>query len=133
MKQYIDFFMENNCGFLATTENNIPHVRPWSFLFEDNGKIWFMTTNRKRVFKQLQENPYIEFCSISQEFTHGRLCGKIEFEDNLGIKSRVFEERPLLQNIYQSPENPLLETFYLEHGYASLYSSRLQISDFIEF
>lgn len=133
MEQYIDFFMENSCGFLATTEGNIPHVRPWSFLFEDDGKFWFMTTNTKRVFKQLQENPYIEFCSLSKEFMHGRLCGKIEFENNLNIKRRVLEERPMLQNIYQSPENPLLETFYLEHGSASLYSSRLYIRQFIEF
>lgn len=47
----IDFFEENRCGSLATTDNGIPKVRPWSFLFEDGGKIWFMTTNKKRVFQ----------------------------------------------------------------------------------
>lgn len=133
MQQFIDFFNKNTCGYLATMDGNRPRVRPWSFLFEDNGKIWFMTTNKKRVFQQLQENPYIEFCSCSSEMINGRLSGKIEICNDLGIKARVLTERPMLQTIYQTPENPLLETFYLEHGSASLYSSRLQINEFIEF
>lgn len=133
MQQFIDFFTKHNCGFLATTEGNMPRIRPWSFLFEEDGKIWFLTTNNKRVFKQLQENPHIEFCSRSSDGVHGRIGGKIELCNNLEIKERVLEERPLLKNIYGEPENPLLESFYLEHGSASLYSSSLQVNEYIEF
>lgn len=133
VQQFIDFFNKNNCGYLATTEGSEPRVRPWSFLFEDKGKIWFMTTNKKRVFYQLKANPHIEFCSCSSEMVQGRLRGKIEFCNDTEIKNRILEERPLLKNIYHDPENVLLETFYLEHGHAILYSSRLLIDEFIEF
>lgn len=131
--EVIEFFEENRCGFLTTIDGNMPRVRPWSFHFESNGKIWFLTTNKKRVFKQLQENPYIEFCSLSVEYISGRLGGKIELCNDLDIKSRILNERPILRDIYQTPENPLLESFYLEHGSASLYSSRLNIDEFIKF
>jgi len=133
MQKFIDFFNENKCGYLATTEENKPKVRPWSFLFEDNGKIWFLTTNTKKVFKQLQENPYIEFCSLSSDFIHGRLGGKIELCNDLAIKERILAERPMLKDIYGTADNPVLESFYLEHGTASLYSSRLGVKEYIEF
>lgn len=133
MQKFLEFFDKNRCGFLATTEGNLPRVRPWSYLFEDENKIWFMTTNNKKVFEQLKNNPYIEFCACSSEMISGRLGGKIEFENNLQIKTRILEERPLLKSIYQNPENALLETFFLKHGYMFLYSSRLKINEFIEF
>ncbi|MFA7658473.1 MAG: pyridoxamine 5'-phosphate oxidase family protein [Candidatus Gastranaerophilaceae bacterium] len=133
MQQFIDFFNQNIYGFLATIDGNRPRVRPWGFMFEDGGKIWFLTTNQKRVFKQLQENPYVEFCSCSPEFVCGRIGGKIEFCNDLEIKTRILDERPALKDIYETPDNPLLEAFYLEHGSASLYSSKLDIDEFIEF
>lgn len=133
MQKFIEFFETNNCGYLATVEGNVPRLRPWSFLFEENGKIWFLTTNSKRVFKQLQENPFMEFSSLSSDFIHGRIGGKIEFSNDLAIKERILTDRPLLKKIYGSADNPLLESFYLEHGTASLYCSRKNVSEFIEF
>lgn len=130
---FIEFFEENRCGFLSTLDGNNPRVRPWSFHFENNGKIWFLTTNKKRVFKQLQGNPHIEFCSLSPEYMSARLAGKIELCNDLEIKTRILNERPILKEIYQTPDNPLLESFYLEHGSASFYSSPLNIDEFIEF
>lgn len=132
-QDYIEFFEENSCGVLATVSNNKPKVRPWAFQFENIGKIWFMTTNNKRVYGELKANPYIEFCSLSRDFTSGRLSGKIEFLNDLSIKERILEERPILKTIYQTADNPILETFYLEHGSISLYSSRLEINDYFEF
>lgn len=133
MQEFIEFFEKNLCGYLATTEGNMPRVRPWSFLFYENGKFWFMTTNQKRVFKQLQENPYIEFCSCSPDSVFCRLSGKIEFCTDLGIKTRIFNERPLLGDIYGAPDNPIMELFYLEHGSLLKYSSRFKINRFKEF
>lgn len=133
MQEFIEFFEKNLCGYLATTEGNMPRVRPWSFLFFEDGKFWFLTTNNKRVFKQLQENPYIEFCSCSSDSIHCRLSGKIEFCNDLNIKNRVLTERPILKEIYENPENPVLESFYLEHGTLSKYSSKFKINRFIEF
>lgn len=133
MQKFIDFFSENPCGYLATVEGNRPKVRPWSFLFEEDGKIWFLTTNSKRVFKQLQENPYIEFCSYASSNVHGRLSGKVELCNDIRIKERVLDERPMLKNIYSTADNPLLESFYIEHGSISLYSSKLEVHDYIEF
>lgn len=133
MQEVIDFLNKHKSGFLATAENNMPRVRPWSFLLEDSGKFWFLTNNRKKVFNQLKENPYVEFCSNSIDYVHLRLTGRIEFCDNLEIKKRIFDEHPMLKNLYQTHENPILETFYLEHGTAALNSYHTGEIKFFEF
>lgn len=120
MQEVINFLNRHKSGFLATVENNMPRVRPWSFLLEEGGKFWFLTTSQKKVFKQLKENPYIEFCSSSIDYVHLRLTGKIEFCDDSEIKKRIFEDHPMLKNLYQTYENPVLEMFCLKHGTAAL-------------
>lgn len=119
MQRVIDFLNENKSGVLATVEGNMPRVRPWGFMFEENGKFWFLTSNTKKVYQQLKQNPNIEFCVISPSFDHLRLSGKIEFSEDRNVKSRILEERPMLKTMYQTPDNPVLAAFYLEHGSAS--------------
>jgi len=67
MKELINFMDSNPRGYLATVDDEgKPHLRPWSFRFEQGGKLWFCTANTKDIFCQLQCNPAIEFCSTSE-------------------------------------------------------------------
>jgi uncharacterized pyridoxamine 5'-phosphate oxidase family protein len=61
MKKVSKLLTENPMGFLATVENGEPRVRPWGFMFEENGKFYFCTNNTKDVYRQLQASPYVEF------------------------------------------------------------------------
>lgn len=120
MDEIVHFLNRHKSGFLATVEDCMPRVRPWSFLLEENGKFWFLTTNKKKVFYQLQQHPYIEFCASSIDYIHLRLTGKIEFVDNLEIKKRIFDEHFMLKTLYETHEHPDLVVFCLEHGTAAL-------------
>lgn len=133
MQEIVHFLNRHKSGFLATVENNMPRVRPWSFLIEDNGKFWFLTTNKKKVYNQLCENPHIEFCSSSIDYIHLRLTGKIEFIEDLEIKKRIFDEHFMLKSLYDSHENPDLVSFCLEHGTAALnfyHTGEIKFFDF---
>lgn len=133
MQEVIVFLNKNKTGYLATVEGNMPRVRPWEFMFEENGKFWFLTNNKKKVFKQLQDNPYIEFCSSSPDFSHVRLSGKVEFCNDLEIKKRIFEDHPMLEKLYQTYDNSILELFYIEHGTAALNFYHLGEISYFEF
>ena len=39
--------------YLATSVNDQPHVRPFSFAAEQDGKIWFVTATTKDVWEEL--------------------------------------------------------------------------------
>ena len=46
--------------YLATSVNDQPHVRPFSFAAEQDGKIWFCTATTKDVWDELVANPKFE-------------------------------------------------------------------------
>jgi uncharacterized pyridoxamine 5'-phosphate oxidase family protein len=118
MKKVIEFLKANPMGCLATVENRKPRVRPWGFMLEQEGKLWFCTANTKDVFRQLQENPTVEFCSTSKEMVTVRLSGEVIFSQDLEIKKKILEHCDLVKSIYKTPDNPVLEIFYIEHGKA---------------
>jgi uncharacterized pyridoxamine 5'-phosphate oxidase family protein len=121
MEEVIKFLNQNRLGYLATVDNGKPRVRPWGFMFEENGKFWFCTNNTKNVYKQLMEVPYIEFSCSTPEFnTWLRISGKISFSKDKAIKEKIFQTNPMLKNMYQSADNPIFEVFCLEHGSASI-------------
>jgi len=120
MQEVKDFLKDNVTGVLATIAGDKPKARPFQFMFEEDGKFFFCTSNAKEVYKQLQANPYIEFSSISPKFAWIRLSGKVEFSDSLVHKERVLAISPLVKSLYKEASNPIFEVFYLEHGQAIL-------------
>lgn len=120
MQQAIRFLQENSTGFLATVDNGKPRVRPFQFMLEEGGKLYFCTNNTKEVFKQLQANPLVEFCSSTPNFAWIRLSGEAKFSDDVSIKTRIVQASDLVRSIYKTPDNPIFQIFYIEHGTAVL-------------
>jgi uncharacterized pyridoxamine 5'-phosphate oxidase family protein len=118
MKEVIEFLYANPMGSLATVEDGKPRVRPWGFMLEKGGKLWFCTANTKDVFRQLKKNPAFEFCATSKEMVTVRLRGEAVFSGDLAMKSAILENSPMVKSIYGSAENPVFEIFCLEHGTA---------------
>ena len=120
MQEIIQFLRENITGFLATVDNGKPRVRPFQFMMEKDGKLYFCTNNTKDVFKQLNVNRSVEFCSLSPNFQWIRVSGNIQFSDDLALKSEVLQASEMVKSIYKTPDNPIFEIFYLEHGKATI-------------
>ncbi|MDD2496921.1 MAG: pyridoxamine 5'-phosphate oxidase family protein [Desulfitobacteriaceae bacterium] len=114
MDEVLKFFTENPTFYLATTEGDEPKVRPFGFIMNYEGKLYFCTGNRKKVYRQLKANPNCEMCSTATANGEWvRLKGKAVFDDNLAAKKKVLEIAPVLSNIYKGAEDPTFEVFYL--------------------
>lgn len=120
MKEVIKLLNENPIGALATIDNGKPKVRPFGFMFEENGKFYFCTANTKEVYKQLKEVPIIQFTTTSKEFVTARISGEIKFSNDLQIKERIINSNDLVKSLYQTADNPTFEIFFLETGEAVL-------------
>ncbi len=122
MKEIIDFLYANPMGCLASIdEDGRPRVRPWGFMFEQDGKLWFCTANTKDVFCQIQCNPAIEFCTTSKDFVTVRISGDVIFGIDVNIKRKMLEMNDLVKSIYKTVDNPEFEIFYLKHGQATMF------------
>ncbi len=61
MNKVVEFLNANPVQYLATVgRDGKAKCRPFMFACEKNGKLWFCTNNQKEVYKDMQNNPYVE-------------------------------------------------------------------------
>lgn len=118
MNEVVKFLSENPVQYLATVScDGKAKCRPFMFALEKNGKLWFCTNNQKDVYKEMQKNPYIEVTTSSPAFAWIRVNGKAVFENNMEVKEACMNIA-LVKNIYQTPDNPIFEVFYIDEAKA---------------
>lgn len=83
---------------------------------------FFCTSNQKEVYKQLASNPDLEICAMSESSQWIRVQGKAVFDSDIAAKVKAFEIMPNLARIYNTPDNPTFEVFYISEGEATVYS-----------
>jgi len=116
-----DFLIKSQVQYLATIGlDEKPKVRPFQFMREEGGRLYFCTSNQKPVFKELQKHPHVEFCASGANFSWLRLSGKVVVSKDLGLKAKILEASPLVKSIYKTPDNPIFEIFYLDGAVATI-------------
>jgi len=116
-----EFLVKSKIQYMATVgRDGKPKVRPFQFMLEDGGKLWFCTSNGKEVHAEMQALPWVEFCASGENFSWLRLSGRAVFSDDLSIKTRVQEASPLVKSIYKTPDNPSFAVFYLADATATI-------------
>lgn len=121
MHEVADFLQKSSAQYFATVgTDGKPKVRPFQFMFEEGGKLYFCTSNQKPVFAEMQAQPYVEVCTMGEGSSWLRLAGKAVFSDNLALKGKVMEVSPLVKSIYGAPDNPAFELFYLAEATATI-------------
>jgi uncharacterized pyridoxamine 5'-phosphate oxidase family protein len=119
MNEVIKFLNENPVQYFATVGiDGKPKVRPFQFMLEKDGKMNFCTSNQKDVYSELKECPYIEIAASSPQFAWMRLKGKAVFSNDMDTKKAIVESSELVKSIYQTPDDPVFEIFYLEDAKA---------------
>lgn len=121
MQIVTDFLKKSQVQYLATIGiDGKPKVRPFQFMLEDGGKLYFCTSNEKNVYKEIENQPYVEFCASGENFSWLRLKGKAIFSQDIAIKSKIQDSNPLVKSIYKTPDNPIFEAFYLDEASATI-------------
>lgn len=120
MEEVVKFLQDNPVQYLATCgRDGKAKCRPFMFLFEQDGKLWFSTGNFKDVYKDMQENPNVEVCVASPDFAWIRLNGTVSFTDDLALKAKAVEN-PIVKGNYETADNPQLALFCLENAHATI-------------
>lgn len=120
MKETYEFLKKCGTFYLATVEEDQPHVRPFGAinLFED--KIYMQTGKVKNVSKQIEKNNKIELCGfINGEWI--RVEAKAIRDERLEAKVAMLEKNPSLKAMY-SAEDENTEVLYLEDVTSTIYS-----------
>ena len=114
------FLKEAGTYYLATTEGDQPHVRPFGTAAIFVGKLYIQTGKVKDVSKQLAANPKFEICA----FKNGewvRISGKLVNDDRREAKEDMLEKHPSLKRMY-SADDDNTQVLYIEDGTATFSS-----------
>ena len=102
----VKFANEHTACYLATVDQEgWPRTRPMRLWFADENGFHFSSHEAKNVIKELRNNNRAEICfyAPNPDGTLGtilRVCGEIEFVDDLDYKRRLLKERPYIKTMY---------------------------------
>ena len=115
MIDYAAVLKKNPCGVLATRDGDGVRTRVFQYLFTDDNKVYFCTSSQRPVYKQMQANPNVSFCSFSADFNPVlSVNGKAVFVDDIALKTRALDENPHIKDIFKVPDNPVFKIFYID-------------------
>ena len=112
-----------SCGtfFLATDEDGQPHVRPFGAVCEFEGKLYIVTNNQKKVYRQMKQNGRVEICGMYKG-TWIRVEGEVKEDTRREARVAMMDDNTAaLRSMYTVDDN-LMTVFYFEHGTATIYS-----------
>ena len=120
MKQVYDFLKKCETYYLATVEDDQPHVRPFGTidLYED--KLYIQTGKVKAVSAQMKKNPKIEISGMA-EGKWIRVTAEAVLDDNVAAQEHMLAAYPSLQAMYK-PGDGNTEVFVLKNGTAEICS-----------
>ncbi len=112
-----------SCGtfFLATDEDGQPHVRPFGAVCEFEGKLYIVTNNQKKVYRQMKQNGRVEICGMYKG-TWIRVEGEVKEDTRREARVAMMDDNTAaLRSMYTVDDN-LMTVFYFTHGTATIYS-----------
>jgi pyridoxamine 5'-phosphate oxidase len=126
-KDCVKFANETHTCYLATVEGDQPRVRPLGMWFADDTGFYFESKSVKALCKQLGKNPKVEVVfHAREEQSLGkvlRIAGRVEFINDMALRTRVYEERPRLKTQIKGPEDPLMTIFRISSGEAHFWTA----------
>lgn len=120
MEEVLQFLNQAGVYFLATDEGGQPRVRPFGAAMIYEGHLYFCTNNQKDVYKQMQQNPQVEFCACIED-RWLRLAGRATVDPRREARAAMLLACPSLKNMY-APDDGRFEVFYLEGAQATFAS-----------
>ena len=120
LEKVLKFLDEANTYYLATVEDDQPHVRPFGTALVYEDKLYIQTGKVKAVSRQIAKNPKVEICA----FMNGkwlRLAGELVNDDRREVKKAMLDKMPVLRGMY-SEDDDNTQVLYFKNATATFSS-----------
>lgn len=105
---YFELLREiKSVSFATVDENGHPQVRIIDVMIVEDEKLYFVTARGKDFYKQLTHKKEVAIIGINKEYQTVRMFGKVKKIDKKWV-DRVFEENPVMNNIYPGDSRHIL-------------------------
>ncbi|MDE6668919.1 MAG: pyridoxamine 5'-phosphate oxidase family protein [Muribaculaceae bacterium] len=101
MEKAFDFLRENKDVAFGTVENNRPNIRVFQVMLIKDHNLYFATSPKKQVYKQLLANPAIEILGMKANISV-RMSGDVSFDVPVEIQKEIYDTNSILSDLYPS-------------------------------
>ncbi len=106
----LHFLQEHKEVAFATSEGDCPKLRVFQIMKQDGHILYFSTSARKAVYKELRKNPVVEILAYADNISV-RCSGMVNFNVEDEVKRWIYENNPVLPRLYSTYDQ--LEYFCL--------------------
>ncbi len=121
METVLEYLKECGVFYLATSEGDQPHVRPFGAVAEFEGKLYISTNNKKNVYQQMLKNEKVEISAMGKDGSWIRLEAISVADDRKDARVKMLEANPSITSMY-SADDGIMEVLYLKDATATIYS-----------
>ena len=120
---------KNPTFFLATSENDKPHVRVITLFSADENGLIFATGKHKDLYKQLMANPQVELLFwIATEDTQIRICGTAKIFEDMETKKLVIKKFTFLKPWIEQEGYDQLAPFCIANAEAYVWKQKVEFN-----
>jgi len=95
-------FLQNHKDIaFATSAGDIPKLRVFQIMKQEGHVLYFSTSAKKAVYKELCLNPNVEILAYADNISV-RCSGMVNFNVEDEVKRWIFDNNPVLQRLYTS-------------------------------
>lgn len=99
MEEVFSFLATHKDVAFATVEGNKPKVRVFQIMKTDHDSLYFATSARKEVYRQLQQNPFVELLAMEGNLSV-RIMGEARFDVPDDVQQEIYRSNEILQRLY---------------------------------
>ncbi|WP_455095877.1 pyridoxamine 5'-phosphate oxidase family protein [Prevotella koreensis] len=109
-EQTIQFLNDHKDIALATCADNIPKLRIFQIMRQEGHVVYFSTSEKKAVWRELCKNPNVEIIAYVDNVSV-RCSGMVNFNVEEEVKRWIYDHNPILSRLYTNYDQ--LEYFCL--------------------
>lgn len=121
MEKAFDFLSRHRDVAFATVEGDRPKIRVFQIMELDGRTLYFATSPRKEVYRQLQANPNVELLAMAGDVSV-RATGRAVFDVPDELARTIYADNPVLPQLYSR---------YTDLAYFRLPVSQLDYYDLV--
>ena len=105
----------------ATVNKSLPAARIIDVMLVKKDGLYFLTARGKSFYRQLKAGPKIAICGMDLNYVTARIIGNIKFCNTRNIIDEIFENNPMMNDLYPGEKRNILEGFHLYRGRGEIF------------
>ena len=101
IEQAVAFLKDHVEGVLGTVEGDRPCLRAFQIMKMEDTTLYFATSERKEVYRQLRRNANVEFL-VMHDRVSVRCSGRADFSVDDSDKRWIYDHNEVLRRLYPS-------------------------------